>query len=27
LEVNPEKTEYVLMSRYQKAGERHSIKS
>jgi hypothetical protein len=26
LETNPEKTEYTLMSRYQKAGQRHSIK-
>jgi hypothetical protein len=26
LEVNPEKTMYTLMSRYQKAGQKHSIK-
>jgi hypothetical protein len=26
LEVNPEKTEYMLMSRYQKTGQKHSIK-
>jgi hypothetical protein len=26
LEVNTEKTNYILMSRYQKAGQRHSIK-
>jgi hypothetical protein len=26
LEVNPEKTKYMLMSRYQKAGQKHSIK-
>jgi hypothetical protein len=25
LEVNPEKTKYMLMSRYQKAGQKHSI--
>jgi hypothetical protein len=24
--VNPEKTEYMLMSRYQKAGQKHNIK-
>jgi hypothetical protein len=24
--VNPEKTTYMLMSRYQKAGQKHSIK-
>jgi hypothetical protein len=26
LEVNPEKTEYVLMSRYQEIGQKHNIK-
>jgi hypothetical protein len=26
LEVNPEKSKYMLMSRYQMAGQRHSIK-
>jgi hypothetical protein len=26
LEVNPEKTKYMLMSRYKKAGQKHSIK-
>jgi hypothetical protein len=26
LEVNPEKTKYMFMSRYQKAGQKHSIK-
>jgi hypothetical protein len=26
LEVNPEKTKYMLMSHWQKAGQRHSIK-
>jgi hypothetical protein len=26
LEVNPEKTEYVLVSRYQKTGQKHSMK-
>jgi hypothetical protein len=26
LEVNPDKTKYTLMSRYQKAGQKHSIK-
>jgi hypothetical protein len=25
LEVNPEKTKYMLMSRYDKAGQKHSI--
>jgi hypothetical protein len=25
LEVNPEKTKYMLMSRYQKVGQKHSI--
>jgi coproporphyrinogen III oxidase-like Fe-S oxidoreductase len=27
LEVNPEKTKYMLVSRCQKAGQRHSIKT
>jgi hypothetical protein len=27
LEVNPEKAKYMLMSHYQKARQRHSIKS
>jgi hypothetical protein len=27
LEVNPEKTKYILVSRYQKAGQRQSIKT
>jgi hypothetical protein len=26
LEVNPEKTKYMLMSRYKKTGQKHSIK-
>jgi hypothetical protein len=26
LDVNPKKTKYVLMSRYQKAGQKHSVK-
>jgi hypothetical protein len=26
LEVNPEKTKYMLISHYQKAGQKHSIK-
>jgi coproporphyrinogen III oxidase-like Fe-S oxidoreductase len=26
LEINPEKTKYILVSRCQKAGQRHSIK-
>jgi hypothetical protein len=26
LEVNPEKTKYMLMSHYQKAGQKHSIR-
>jgi hypothetical protein len=26
LEVNPEKTKYMLMSHYQKTGQQHSIK-
>jgi hypothetical protein len=26
LEVNPEKTKYMLMSRYKKVGQRHGIK-
>jgi hypothetical protein len=26
LEVNPEKTKYMLMSHYQKTGQKHSIK-
>jgi hypothetical protein len=26
LEMNPEKTKYVLMSRFNKAGQKHSIK-
>jgi hypothetical protein len=26
LEVNPQKTKYMLMSRYQRVGQKHSIK-